>query len=789
MLFPDASKPTITVNITYRVGSRHEGRGESGMAHLLEHMVFKGTPTHPNVWGALEDHGASFNGTTWVDRTNYFETLPASDDNLEFAIRLESDRMINSEILAEELAKEMTVVRNEFEMGENSPSAVLGERMLSAAYLWHNYGKSTIGNRSDIERVPVANLRKFYEKYYQPDNATLVVAGQFEPAQALALIRKYFGSIRRPERTLEATYTEEPPQDGPRQVMLKRVGDVATVGLTYHIPAGSHPDYPAVAILVDVLTHQPSGALYRRLVASGLAADVSGAAFSWAEPGVVQFDATVAGEHDPQSVLAVMVDTTEGMAKGGITADQVARAVARRAKMYKMAMTDSGRIGVRLSESIALGDWRMFFITRDRFAEVTLNDVRRVADDYFVESNRTAGLFLPTEDPQRATVPLEQNVKQLASTYQGRKAVAAGEALRPDVDYIESRIERMSLPSGIDVALLPVQRRGDAVQARFRFAFGNEEALTGQDTALELLPTVMMRGTRKRSYEELRDEIDRLQSRVAVRGGSTAGEVVGSITTDRAHLGECIELLGEILKSPALDEEEFEIVKNRIRTSTEQGMSDPQTLGMIAMRRAMNPFPPSSLHYIPTLEESLERLENVSLGQLRELHQTFFGADQLDVAVVGDFDPEQVKANVEAVFGDWKTGKPYARIAKPFRAIDDRGRITIDTPDKEMAIVAMGTTVAMRDVDPRYPAMQLASYVLGRSSKSRLLNRLRHQGGLSYGAGGGFRASAQDENASLTTMAICAPQNADKALTALAEEVHRWIDDGLTEEEIGGSQE
>ena len=236
LLYPDQSRPKVTVNMTVLVGSRHEGYGETGMAHLLEHMVFKGTPTHPNIPKAFQEYGAQWNGTTSEDRTNYFETVPAGDTNLEFAIRLEADRLVNSNIKREDLFSEMTVVRNEFERSENNPASVLYKRIIAAAFEWHNYGKTTIGNRSDIERVPIDNLQAFYRKHYQPDNVVLVVAGQFEEAKALELIQKYFGAIPRPERKLDTTYTEEPPQDGEREVTLRRVGDVGAVGLAYHIP-------------------------------------------------------------------------------------------------------------------------------------------------------------------------------------------------------------------------------------------------------------------------------------------------------------------------------------------------------------------------------------------------------------------------------------------------------------------------------------------------------------------------------------------------------------------------
>ena len=228
-MYPDQSKQTITTNITYKVGSRHEGYGETGMAHLLEHLVFKGTPNHPDIPKELSSHGARPNGTTWYDRTNYFETFNATEENLRWSLDLESDRMINSFIAKKDLESEMTVVRNEFESGENDPSGGLMERVMSTAYLWHNYGQSTIGARSDIENVPIENLQAFYRKYYQPDNAVLMVAGKINEEKTIALVNQYFGKIPRPLRKLTPTYTSEPIQDGERLVTLRRVGDIQAV--------------------------------------------------------------------------------------------------------------------------------------------------------------------------------------------------------------------------------------------------------------------------------------------------------------------------------------------------------------------------------------------------------------------------------------------------------------------------------------------------------------------------------------------------------------------------------
>src|SRR5579884_2465838 len=254
LLFPDNSKPTVTVNVTYLVGSRHEGYGETGMAHLLEHMNFIKSTHDRNIKKELEDHGARWNGTTDYDRTNYFETVNASDENLRWALGLEAERMVNMRMEKALLDTEMTVVRNEFERGENNVQNVLEERVFSTAYLWHNYGKSVIGSRIDIERVPIERLAAFKTKYYQPDNAVLVVAGRLDPSKTLGMIASTLGVIPRPARKLDDTYTVEPAQDGERTVELRRVGKGKNLIIAYHGPAMAHPDAASLEVMAGILS-------------------------------------------------------------------------------------------------------------------------------------------------------------------------------------------------------------------------------------------------------------------------------------------------------------------------------------------------------------------------------------------------------------------------------------------------------------------------------------------------------------------------------------------------------
>ncbi|MFY8037246.1 MAG: M16 family metallopeptidase, partial [Cyclobacteriaceae bacterium] len=349
LLFPDPSKQTITVNITYMVGSKHENYGETGMAHLLEHLVFKGTPNHPDIPKELTAHGARPNGTTWVDRTNYYETFNATDENLNWAIDLEADRMINSYIAKKDLDSEMTVVRNEFESGENDPFSVLMERVMSTAFLWHNYGKSTIGSKADLENVPIEKLQAFYKKYYQPDNAVLLVAGKFDEAKTLDLIVKKFGRIPKPEREINKTYTLDPVQDGERSVVLRRVGDVQLAMVAYHIPAGSHKDYAALEVLSNILGSEPSGRLYKALVDSKKASSTGAFSFQWKDPGLLLAYAEVLKENSLEDAKATFLKTLDDLSTVAPTKEEVERAKNEIIKQTELSFNSSERIGLEVS--------------------------------------------------------------------------------------------------------------------------------------------------------------------------------------------------------------------------------------------------------------------------------------------------------------------------------------------------------------------------------------------------------------------------------------------------------
>lgn len=786
LLFPDQSKPTATVNLTVLVGSRHEGYGETGMAHLLEHMVFKGSSCHLNIPDELTAHGARPNGSTWFDRTNYFETFSASDSNLVWALDLEADRLVNSFVYKKDLESEFTVVRNEFESGENDPFGVLMDKTIAAAYMWHNYGKSTIGARSDIENVPIERLQSFYRRYYQPDNAVLVVAGKFEPARALALIEEKFGRIPRPDRSgvlkIYPTYTLDPTQDGERSVTLRRVGDIQVAMAIYHVPSGSHPDYAAVDVLGQVLGDAPSGRLYKALVEPKLAADVGAFAFQLREPGVLITYARVRKDDDLAKARAAMDAAIAGAVTTPPTAEEVDRAKTQLLKNIELTLNRSDQVGLELSEWAGMGDWRLLFIHRDRIKKVTAQDVARVAAAYLKPSNVTVGTFIPTEKPDRAEIPATPDYAALVRDYKGDTALAAGEVFDPSPDNVDRRTTRTALPSGLKLALLPKTNRGQAVNLALTLRFGSLPAVQGKGVVPDLTADMLMRGTRTKTRQQVKDEFDKLKARVSIFGGPTSVRV--GLETTRPNLIPALRLIGEVLREPAFPEKEFDELKRENLAQLEENRSEPTFQGSNAYQRYLNPYPKGDPRYVSTLDEQVADYTAATLDDARRFYAEFYGASNGELAVVGDFDPAEVSATATEIFGSWKSPKPFARVPQEFKDVNATS-ISLNTPDKANAFFLAGMNLHVRDDDPDYAALLLGNYMLGGGFlNSRLATRIRQKEGISYGVGSGLFASALDSTGGFQTFAIYAPENAGRLEAAFREEIERMLKDGFTADEV-----
>jgi zinc protease len=652
---------------------------------------------------------------------------------------------------------------------------------MAASYIWHNYGKTTIGARSDIENVPIERLQAFYRNYYQPDNVVLLVAGKFDEQKILGLIDKYFSPIPRPTRTLQKIYTVEPTQDGERAVTLRRTGDTQLVQALYHVPAGSHPDFAAIDIISQILGDTPSGRLHKALVESKKASSVFGFDFQWHDPTLAIFGAEVRQGDSLDAARDALLATIEGITATPPTKDEVERARSQILKNIELALNNSDQIGVTLSEFIGAGDWRLYFLHRDRLRKVTPEEVTETAARYFKPSNRTLGMFIPTAKPDRAEIPATPDLTAALKDYKGDATVAAGEAFDPSPANIEARTVR-STAGGLKLALLQKKTRGGKVVAQITLRYGDEKSLMNRVPAAQLAGGMLMRGTAKHTRQQIQDELDRLKARANVFGGAT--QAVVTIETTRENLPAVMRLAAEVLREPAFPASEFELLKQEQLANIEQNKSEPTQIAFTAFGRTLSPFPKGDVRYITTSEEDVADINAVTLDQAKQFYQDFYGASNATLTVIGDFDNAEISKLAGDLFGNWKSPKPFARVPSVYKDVPAVNQ-SFPTPDKANAFFVAGFNLKIRDDNPDYPALLLGNYMLGGGFlNSRLAARIRQKEGLSYGVGSGINISAFDEFGRFTANAIYAPQNVEKLEAAFKEEIARMLKDGFTAEEV-----
>jgi zinc protease len=561
------------------------------------------------------------------------------------------------------------------------------------------------------------------------------------------------------------------------------VGETPIVSALYRVPAGHHPDYPAIDVLTTVLGDAPSGRLHRALVQKGLASQVWGSERGLHDPGWLYFGGVLPREARVEAMREALLGALENLKRDPIRADEVERARTQLLNDFEKTQLETGAYVRALSEFAATGDWRLFFLYRERLKAVKLADVQRVAEHYLKPANRVLGTFIPTDSPDRAEIPPSQEWQAALNAYKGSgDGVRAGEVFDPSPKNIEARLARRTLSNGMRAALLPKKTRGGRVVATLTLHWGDEKSLTGRDVACSFAGGMLMRGSRNKTRGEIKDAFDRLNATVSVAGDGLSLEV------RRENLAAALRLAAEVLREPSFAQAEFDEMKRAALTGAEGQRTDPSALAGVRLSRHLSLYPKGHPHYTPEVEERIELLRAATLEDAVACYRDFFGATDAEFSAVGEFDPDELARLVDELFGGWKSPRPFERV--PSRHFE-RPPVEEDiiTPDKANAVMRGGLNIKLRDDHPDFPALVLANYLLGGSSTARLPNRVREKEGLSYSISSSFNASAFDEAASLRVGVIYAPQNRERVERAVREELERAVREGFSAEELKAGQQ
>jgi zinc protease len=785
LLIPDGSQSNMIVNIVYNVGSKHEGYGEKGMAHLLEHMLFKSTKRLGDIKKQLSDKGGDANGTTWYDRTNYYEIFPSSDENLKWALDMEADRMINATILQTDLDKEFSVVRNEFEIGENNPGGVLMERIVSTAYLWHNYGNSTIGSKEDIERVKAPTLRKFYEKFYQPDNATLIVAGKFDEKQALNYVAQYFSIIPKPSRVLEQPYTVEPAQDGERFVELKRSGESKIVGALYHTAPYADKDYAALDALSEILTSDPSGYLYQAMIDSRKAASVYSYQPTVRDASFMYFGLEVPADKDVKAVQNDFRAELSKITTIKYTAQDVERAKAKILKQIENTKNNTINLAISLTEIVGAGNYKLSMLYRDNIEKLTLADVQRVSDKYFKDNNRTIGIFIPTKDEVRVK-NLEYSDEQIASLTKDYKGKALEKEVAPfeaSVKNLKANLTEGKLSNGMKYGVIKKEIKGGKVLGSFRFPVSNGKDLSGKSHIGSLMAQVLKTGTKSHTKEQIQDMLDQWKSNVNFGFGGQTFYV--NISTYKENLPKVMGLVKEILTESNFPEAELAKTVNEYNTYLESSLNDPQSIAFTEIEKMTEAYPKESIYYTSSTQEQIDNNKKIKREDLVDFYNKILGSNNGVGSMIGDLDTKTTSTLLDQTFGKWNSKSKYEYVKPEIFATKKQDKDFI-TPDKENGAAVGKISFTMDTKSPDYPALLIANEMLGSGGflTSRIPTRLREKEGISYGAGSYMSVPVSNDVASWGWYAFFNPTKKNDVNKALKEEVNKAVKDGFTEEEF-----
>lgn len=795
LLMEDHSAPVLTFMVTYLVGSRNEVTGTTGATHILEHLMFKGTEKFDKAKGMgmdalLDNRGALLNATTWLDRTNYYENLPS--EHLELVIDIESDRMRNIKVREEDRKPEMTVVRNEFERGENSPVGSLSKAIWATAIQAHPYHHSTIGWRSDIENVSIESLQKFYDTFYWPDNAVVTLIGDFSEENALSLIDKYFGKLSKAPHAIPQVYTEEPKQLGPRRTIVKRGGQLGVVGIGYHVPEGKHADTYALSVLSQILTGGKTARLYKALVDKGVAISASASYRPFRDKSIFITYVNLSPGTQHEDAEKLTLAEFDSIRKNGVTDEEVQRAISKITASDAFGRDGSFAVASVINEWIAMGDWTYFVNYAENIRKVTPADVKRVLETYFLEDQSTTGWFVPTTGTggpkKNAAAARSQENEDEESLLFGKAYYDAPGTYRPSGSGSDATVnvpaETISISKKIkETKVGPIRlytmQTGvkDVVTIQGSIAAGDVFNPETNSMVASMTAAMLDKGSATRDKFAIAAELENLGANISF--SNNAHSLNFSARMLKKDAGAVIALLAEQLLTPAFSEVELDKLRKQMEGSLRRQLDSPDFLADDELSRLV--YPKGHPNYGTPIPAAMEELKTITVDDLKNFHKTNYGTASMIVVATGDVDDKFISWEIKNRFGKWKGGVSYKN-ATPAKSTS---RVEKELPmeDKTSVSIVFGTALGIDSRHPDYQALRVGTYILGGNFSARLMSTVRDKEGLTYGIYSNLSGtSLSDGHWELS--ATFAPELLDRGIAATREQLSKWINEGVTQEEL-----
>ena len=768
----DKTAPVATFMVTYRVGSVNEATGHTGATHLLEHLMFKGSKNYKNGKAdvILDSIGARTNATTWTDRTNYFGTLPSN--HLETIIKIEADRMRGAIIVEEDRQSEMTVVRNEFERGENSPQRVLDQHIWSMAFQAHPYHHSTIGWKSDIENMPIEKLKEFYDIYYWPNNATVSIVGDVDTKEGLALVKKYFGKIRRSKHEIPTVYTTEPEQEGQRRVVLNRAGQQGVVGVAFKSPPAADKDMAPMIVLGEILGSGKNSRFYKQITDKGLVTSISASPSKFKYEGLFEIYASLTPGTKHEKVEELILEVLEEVKDSGVKEKELQKAKTKLITSRLFSQDGSYAIASGLNEAIASGDWTLYTSYEEKIKKVTLADIKRVANKYLVTQKSTVGYFIPEVSTGGGLLKGASAHRHHNGPYYFKKE----EDLKEAGGFFQKGVEFSEPTEGVFLYTL---KRGKGVVTLNGSMLGGYNYAEQKQQVPSLVVSMLDQGTTNKTKFQISDELESVGARLDF--GSGPSRVSFSAKFLSKDTDRVLGLMAEQLQSPSFNEEEFKKVKKRreaslkrAKESTWNNAFDDFLLSIYGDKHQNTPTDP---------EKAIKELDKIDIEDLKAFHKKNYGRGSMFVVAVGDVSHESLSKKIKKEFGGWKKSPlvetPENRTGTPTKKVN-----YISMKDKTSSDLLYGIALDINEDSPEFLPLSVATRVLGGSFTARLMRKVRVEDGLTYGVYSSITGTTNKSPGAWIAYGTYSPDLLKKGEVSMEGVIEMWIDSGITKEEL-----
>jgi zinc protease len=816
LLVPNHTAPVITLLVLYKVGSRNEGVGYTGSTHFLEHMLFKGTKKHnPEKGNGLDDLltqiGAYWNATTWFDRTSYFEVVP--NEYLELCIQLEADRMRNLLLRQEDHDSEMSVVRNELERGENYPEDALEKELYAVAFREHPYHHPTIGWRSDVEGVSMDRLREFYNTFYWPNNATVILVGDFEPQNSMQLMQKHFGKLPTAPKPIPEVYTTEPAQEGERRLEIHRAGDLPRVWFGFHVPEAAHADNYPLAAMRHILgsTYERSSRLYKGLIDTSLASDVFARHDDLRDPGLFIVGATLNPGVEIAAVEVALQNELERLKTQPVSIEELARAKSANRKGTILSKADPSSLAFMLGEAESKADWHWLMDYDDNFDKVDAHDIQRVAKKYLEKVNRTVGTFIPREESSQDVDQSEEESESAGNgAAHGDEAVKAEAkqhaphseldhgndlkellALRPPMvkvkkgqkrvwTFAEKTVKKV-LPNGLTLLFLNNPGTG-SVGITSIVRAGKVFSHDANNNVPEVVADLLTKGTANYSKLDFAEKLENMGISGALEFSSDNYRSSFGTHLVAEDMPLFLNLMADVMRRPLFLEEELAKTKIEWQARYAEAVNNTKMQAWNRLRREI--YAPEHPFYERTFAEQLSQLMSLEPDELKSTHARLYSPKSTVIVVVGDADLEETTRLIEENFGDWEGPAPEPIKIDEAPLPSERRRIEINLADKKSTDIVISHPTLLRRKGADFYAAKIANAALGQDTiTSRLGNVVRDRAGLTYGINSAFSDTAYGSAPWSITFSVN-PKNVDRALALVSEVVSDYLENGITDDEL-----